>query len=298
MPEFGRLLTAMITPFAADGSVDYEGAKQLALALLDSGSDGVVVVGTTGEAPTLTHEEKVRLFAEVKAAVGSHGAVIAGTGTNNTAESVELTREAERAGADGVLAVTPYYNKPPQEGLYRHFRAIAGATGLPLILYNLPGRTSINMTAETTLRLSEIDNVAGIKEASGDLGQIARIVEGARDGFRVWSGADEDTLPMLSVGCYGVISVVSHLVGRQLKAMIEDHVAGRADAAARTHRALLPLVDALFLLTNPIPVKYALRQLGAPAGAPRLPLCEPDEATAERIMAEVRRHRIDLPVAV
>jgi 4-hydroxy-tetrahydrodipicolinate synthase len=288
----------MITPFAADGSVDYDGAQQLALALLDSGSDGLVVVGTTGESPTLTHEEKLRLFAEVKSAVGTRGAVIAGTGTNNTAESVELTREAERAGADGVLAVTPYYNKPPQEGLYQHFRAIAEATSLPLVLYNLPGRTSINMTAETTVRLSQIENVAGIKESSGDFGQIARIVEDAREGFRVWSGADEDTLPMLSVGCYGVISVISHLVGRQVRSMVEDHVAGRTDAAARTHRALLPLIDAMFVMTNPIPVKYALRQLGAPAGAPRLPLCEPDAETAERIMAEVRRHQIDLPVAV
>lgn len=288
----------MITPFAADGSVDYDGAKQLALALLDSGSDGVVVVGTTGESPTLTHEEKLRLFADVKSAVGSRGAVIAGTGTNNTAESVELTREAERAGVDGVLAVTPYYNKPPQEGLYQHFQAIAEATSLPLIMYNLPGRTAINMTAETTVRLSQIDNVVGIKESSGDFGQIARIVEGAREGFRVWSGADEDTLPMLSVGCYGVISVISHLVGRQVRSMVEDHVAGRADAAARTHRALLPLIDAMFVMTNPIPVKYALRQLGAPSGAPRLPLCEPDAETAERIMVEVRRHKIDLPVAV
>ena len=298
MPEFGRLLTAMVTPFAADGSLDYDAAKQLALALIDSGSDGLVVAGTTGESPTLTHDEKLRLFAEVKAAVGGRGAVIAGTGTNNTAESVELTREAERTGADGVLAVTPYYNKPTQEGLFRHFRAIAEATSLPLILYNLPGRTCINMTDETTIRLSQIENIAGIKEASGDFGQIARIVEGARDGFRVWSGADEDTLPMLAAGGYGVISVASHLVGRQLRAMIDDHVAGRTDAAARAHRRLLPLIDALFCVTNPIPLKYALRQLGVPVGEPRLPLCEPDEATGARIMAEVRRHQIDLPVAV
>jgi len=298
MPEFGRLLTAMVTPFAADGSLDYDAAKQLALALIDSGSDGLVVAGTTGEAPTLTHDEKLRLVAEVKAAVGGRGTVIAGTGTNNTAESVELTREAARTGVDGVLAVTPYYNKPPQEGLFRHFQAIAEATSLPLILYNLPGRTCINMTDETTIRLSQIENIAGIKESSGDLGQIARIVEGVRDGFRVWSGADEDTLPMLAAGCYGVISVASHLVGRQLRAMIEDHVGGKTDAAARAHRRLLPLIDVLFCVTNPIPLKYALRQLGVPVGEPRLPLCEPDEATGARIMAEVRRHQIDLPVAV
>ncbi len=285
MPDFGRLLTAMVTPFAPDGSLDYEAARRLALALLASGSEGLVVAGTTGESPTLTHDEKLRLFVEVKEAVGDRGAVIAGTGTFNTAESVELTREAERAGVDGVLAVTPYYNKPTQEGLIRHFEAIASATRLPLILYNLPGRTSLNMTAETTVRLSQVDNIAGIKEASGDLGQVARIVEGAAGGFRVWSGSDEDTLPILGVGGYGVISVCSHL-------------AGRPDDAARTHRRLLPLIQALFLVANPIPVKHALAQLGFPVGGLRLPLCAPEEAIGERIMAEVRRHEIDLAVAV
>ncbi len=298
MTEIGRLLTAMVTPFAPDGSVDYDAAKRLALALLDSGSDGLVVAGTTGESPTLKHDEKLRLFAEVKGAVGDRGVVIAGTGTNNTAESVELTREAERAGADGAILTCPYYNKPTQEGLERHFTAIASATRLPCIMYNIPGRTGVNMTAETTLRLAAVDNIVGMKEASGDLTQIARIIEGAGAAFRVWSGADEDTLPMLSVGAYGVISVISHLVGRQLRSMIEDALAGRAAEAARTHRQLLPLIDALFLVANPIPVKHALAQLGFPVGGPRLPLCEPDASTGDRIMAEVRRHRIDLPVAV
>ena len=298
MVEIGRLLTAMVTPFAPDGSVDYASAKRLALALLDSGSEGLVVAGTTGESPTLTHDEKLRLFAEVKEAVAGRGAVIAGTGTNDTAGSVELTREAERMGVDGVLVVVPYYNKPTQEGLARHFQAIASATRLPCIPYNVPSRTGVNMTAETTIRLSAVDNIVGIKEASGDLGQIARIIEGAGEGFRVWSGADEDTLPILGVGGYGAVAVVSHLVGRQIREMIRSAVAGRSEEAARTHRRLLPLVQAIFLVTNPIPLKHALGQLGFPVGGLRLPLCEPDAATGERIMAEVRRHQIDLPVAV
>jgi 4-hydroxy-tetrahydrodipicolinate synthase len=298
MPEIGRLLTAMVTPFAADGSVDYAAARRLALALLDSGSDGVVVAGTTGESPTLTHDEKLRLFTEVKEAVGDRGAVIAGTGTYHTAESVALTREAEGTGVDGFLLVTPYYNKPTQAGLERHFRAIAEATSRPCILYNVPGRTGVNLEAETTARLSQVENIVGIKEAKGDLGQVARILESARPGFRVWSGNDEDTFAIVALGGYGVISVISHLVGHQVHRMVDDVLAGRLQDAAATHRRLLPLVQALFLVSNPIPVKYALRQLGVPVGGFRLPLCDPDEAVAERIMAEVRRHTIDLPASV
>lgn len=298
MPDFGRLITAMVTPFAADGAVDYDGAKRLALALIDSGSDGLVVAGTTGEASTLTDEEKLRLFTEVKAAVGDRAAVIGNTGSNDTAHSVELTRQAERTGVDGVLAVVPYYNKPTQEGMVRHFEAIASATTLPCVLYNLPGRTSVNMTAETAIRLSQVGNITGVKEASGDLAQIAHIIEESAGGFRVWSGADEDTLPILALGGYGVISVASHLIGRKLAAMIEDAAAGRTDEASRAHRRLLPLIHALFFVTNPIPLKHALAKLGFPVGGLRLPLCEPDEATGERIMAEVRRHQIDLPVTV
>ena len=294
----GRLLTAMVTPFAADGSVNYDSARRLALALLDSGSDGLVVAGTTGEAPTLTRDEKLRLFSEVKSAVGDRGAVIAGTGTYNTAESVELTREASNTGVDAVLAVTPYYNKPPQEGLYRHFRAIAEATSLPVIMYNIKSRTGVNMEADTTVRLSQIENVAGVKEASGDFEQIGRVIGESRRGFRVWSGNDEDTLTILELGGYGVISVIAHLVGRQLRSMVDDAVAGRLEEAHATHERLLPLIEALFCVSNPIPVKYALGQLGFPAGGWRLPLCEPDAVSADRIMAEVRRHQIDLPVAV
>ncbi len=297
--ELGRLLTAMVTPFDEKGDVDYAQAKRLAVALLDSGSDGIVVAGTTGEAPTLSHEEKVRLFAEVKSAVGSRGAVIAGTSTYNTAESVELTREAERAGADGLLLTAPYYNKPTQEGLFRHFEAIARVTSLPCILYNIPGRTGVNVTAETTLRLARIPNIVGVKEASGDLVQMARIIEDAPEGFHVWSGDDQMTLPLLSIGGYGVICVVSHLVGNQMRQLIESYLGGRVEEAARIHRRLLPLMTTLMTAaSNPIPIKHALNGIGFRVGGLRLPLVEPDAATGERIMAEVRRQRIDLPVAV
>ena len=296
--ELGRLFTAMITPFTRDGAVDYAQARRLALALLDSGSDGIVVTGTTGEAPTLTIPEKIRLWQEVKDAVGDRAPVLAGSGDNCTADSVDLSREAAGTGVDALLLTVPYYNKPTQEGMYRHFAAIADAVTLPCIPYNVPGRTGVNMTAETQLRLSRIGNIAGVKEASGDMAQIARIIEDAPPQFRVWSGNDEDTFAIVSLGGYGVISVISHVVGRQIAAMIAHLVAGRVAEAAALHRRLLPLNDALFCLTNPIPVKYALNQLGFEAGPFRLPLCDPDEASAQRIVAELRRHTIDLPLPV
>jgi 4-hydroxy-tetrahydrodipicolinate synthase len=299
MAQIGRLLTAMVTPFTPEGAVDYAQAGRLALALLESGSDGVVVAGTTGEAPTLTTEEKLRLFSELKRVVGSSGLVVAGTSSYNTAESVELSREAERAGVDGLLLTCPYYNKPTQEGIFRHFEAIARATSLPCILYNIPGRTSVNIAADTMVRLSRVPNIAGVKEASGNLEQIATIVENTREDFQVWSGNDGDTLPLLSVGGYGVVCVTSHLVGNQIRGMIEDYLAGRVEDAARTHRRLLPLMSTLMTAaSNPIPIKHALNLVGFQVGGLRLPLCEPDQAASDKIAAEVKRHRIDLPVAV
>jgi 4-hydroxy-tetrahydrodipicolinate synthase len=299
MTQIGRLLTAMVTPFTPEGAVDYAQAGRLALALLESGSDGVVVSGTTGEAPTLTTEEKLRLFREVKQAVGGSGLVIAGTSSYNTAESIELSREAERTGVDGLLLTCPYYNKPTQEGIFRHFEAIARATSLPCILYNIPGRTSMNIAADTIVRLSHVPNIVGVKEASGNLEQIATIVENTREDFQVWSGNDGDTLPLLSVGGYGVVCVTSHLVGNQMRGMIEDYLAGRVEDAARTHRRLLPLMSTLMTAaSNPIPIKHALNLVGFQVGGLRLPLCEPDQAASDKIAAEVKRHRIDLPVAV
>jgi len=297
--EIGRLLTAMVTPFDANGAVDYAQAKRLALALLDSGSDGVVLAGTTGESPTLSHEEKIRLFSEVKEALDTRGAVVAGTGTYNTSESVELSREAERLGVDAILLTCPYYSRPSQEGLYRHFETIARAVSLPCIMYNIPGRTGVNMTAETQVRLSQIDNIFGVKEASGDLAQIAQIVEEAREGFRVWSGDDQMTLPILAIGGYGVISVVSHLAGAQMRQIVQSYLSGNVDEAARTHRRLLPLMTVLMTAAgNPPGVKHALNAIGFQVGAPRLPLAAPDAEAAERIMAEVQRQHVDLAVAV
>ncbi|MBI2866519.1 MAG: 4-hydroxy-tetrahydrodipicolinate synthase, partial [Chloroflexi bacterium] len=214
MKTLGRLLTAMVTPFDEAGQVDYAQACRLALALLESGSDGLVVAGTTGEGPTLTHEEKLRLFKEVRSAVGERGAVVAGTGTYSTVESIKLTQEAESIGVDAAMLVVPYYNRPTQEGLFQHFATIARGTSLPCILYNVPSRTVTSLAPDTVIRLSQqVPNIAGVKEASGDFNAIARIIEGSRPGFRVWSGNDNDTLPILALGGYGVISVASHLVG-------------------------------------------------------------------------------------
>lgn len=298
MVEIGRLLTAMATPFDRNGEVDFNQAGRLARALLDSGSDGLVVAGTTGEAPTLTTKEKWQLFATIVKAAGGRGAVVAGTGNYNTAESIELSREAERIGVDALLLTVPYYNKPSQEGLFRHFEAIARSTSLPCILYNVPSRTVIDMSAETTIRLSHIPNIIGIKEASGNLAQISTIIQGARGDFRLWSGNDEDTLPILAVGGYGVVSVLSHLVGAQIQQMIQAFVNGSNEKAAEIHRRLLPLVKAMFLIGNPAPLKFALNQIGFNVGEPRLPLVLPDEPTAAKIRDALAAQRLDLPVTV
>ena len=295
--ELGRLLTAMVTPFDEEGKVDYEQAKRLALALLDSGSDGMVVTGTTGERSTLTDEEQLKLFAVVKEAVGGRGTVMAGTGGNCTRESVEVTREAERVGVDAVLLVVPYYNKPTQEGLFEHFKAIAQGTSLPCVLYNVPSRTVTNIAADTVIRLSQVDNIVGIKEASANMEQVAKIIDGAGQDFLVWSGNDGDTFHIMALGGYGAISVASHLVGAQIKEMIGKCLSGEVEAAAQLHRRLLPLIDALFVVSNPIPIKYALNYLGFPVGKPRLPLTEADEKSAAAIKAALKNYSIDLPLA-
>ena len=294
--RLGRLLTAMVTPFDAHGEVDYQQARRLALALLDSGSDGVVLSGTTGESPTLSREEKLRLFTETKSALGNRGTVVAGTGSYDTKESQELTKEAEKTGVDACLLVVPYYNRPTQQGLWEHFKAIAQSTTLPCILYNVPSRTVTNLAADTVIKLSQIDNIVGVKEASGNLGQIAEIIQGTREDFLVYSGNDSDTFPILALGGYGVISVASHLVGIQIKDMMEKFLDGKPQEAAKIHRHLLPLVNALFIVSNPMPVKWALNYVGFPVGKPRLPLMEPDEKSSDLIQATLKNYKIDLPI--
>ena len=296
--EIGRLITAMVTPFDEAGAVDYEQARRLARGLLDSGSDGLVVTGTTGEGPALSFEEKARLYGEVKDAIGGRGAVIAGASDNNTAASIELSREAERAGADALLLTVPAYNKPPQEGLYRHFRALAECTPLPGMLYNVPSRTSLNMTNDTTMRLAEIENIIGIKEASSDPVQIAKIIRDAPDDFRVWSGNDDETFGIMSLGGYGVVSVAAHLVGRQIKQMMGLTLEGDVEAAGAEHLRLLDIFKGLFVVSNPIPVKYGLNRAGFKVGEPRLPLTPPDEGTAARLDEVLDRYDIDIAAPV
>ena len=296
MTEIGRLITAMATPFDGEGQVDYEQAKRLANALLGSGSDGVILSGTTGESPSLSTEEKLRLFSEVKSAIGDRGAILAGTGSYNTAESIELSKAAEQTGVDGLLLVVPYYNKPPQEGLYQHFKAIAANVHLPCMVYNVTSRTSLNMTDETTIRLSEIENIVGVKEAGSDLDQIARIIDGAKPGFLVWSGNDNETFPIMAMGGYGIVSVVSHLVGSQIRHMMGLLMDGDVEGAAAEHRRLLPLFKALFMVSNPIPLKYSLNQIGFNVGEPRLPLVPLDANSAAKLDKVLRRYEMDLPV--
>jgi 4-hydroxy-tetrahydrodipicolinate synthase len=288
MVKFGRLLTAMVTPFNENLQVNYQAAQDLAVRLIESGSNGVVVAGTTGESPTLTKKEKVALFEAVVEAVGGRGTVIAGTGSYDTAESMELTREAERTGVDGVMLVAPYYNKPSQEGLYRHFMTIANATSLPVIIYNIPGRTGVNLTVDTMARLSQAHNIVAAKEASGNLSQISELYEKAPRDFAIYSGDDALTLPVLSVGGVGVISVASHIVGRKMQEMITAFCRGDLAIAIQINIEISPLIRALFVTTNPTMVKAACNLLGFKAGGMRLPMVEASPAEI-KIMQDALR---------
>lgn len=262
----------MVTPFNANLEVDYRRAGELAKYLVDNGSDGLVVTGTTGESPTLEEREKLKLWETVLEAVGNRAVVIAGTGSNSTAATIRLTKQAEAIGVPAIMLVCPYYNKPPQEGLARHFEAVAKATDLPIMLYNVPGRTGVNMLAATTLRLARVPNIVAVKEASGNLDQVTDICRGAPEGFQVLSGDDSMTLPVLAVGGSGIVSVASHVAGVEIKAMCRSYREGNVSSAAALHQRLLPLFKVLFITANPIPVKAALAMAGRDVGPCRLPL--------------------------
>jgi 4-hydroxy-tetrahydrodipicolinate synthase len=276
--NFGQVITAMVTPFDQNGEIDFNATRNLVNYLIENGSDALVVCGTTGESPTLTTDEKVELFKFVVDVVAGRVPVIAGTGSNNTRASITLTILAEATGVDGIMLVTPYYNKPSQEGLFQHFKAIAEATTLPVMLYNIPGRSVVNMTAETVVRLSEIANIAAIKEASGNLDQMADIISQTPSDFTLYSGDDGLALPVLAIGGAGVVSVASHIIGNEMQEMINHFMNGRNQEAATLHRALLPIMKALFTSPNPTPVKAALNLTGIPVGGVRLPLVALTEA--------------------
>ena len=297
MAQFGHVITAMATPFDREERLDYKRAAELARWLVDHGSESLVIAGTTGESPTLSDEEKVELFRTVKQAVGGRAKVIAGTGTYDTAHSIHLSKQAEKAGADGLLLVNPYYNRPSQDGLYAHFRKVAESTSLPVILYNIPGRTGVNCLPETVARLAEVPTIVAIKEATGSLDQASDVRQRTPPEFLIYSGDDSLTLPMLAVGGYGVVSVASHLVGNEIGQMIRAFFAGDVRTALQIHLKLWPLFKVLFITTNPVPLKAALRTAGFDVGAPRLPLVEATPKEHEQIRAVLQELSL-LPVAV
>ncbi|MBT2722883.1 4-hydroxy-tetrahydrodipicolinate synthase [Bacillus sp. ISL-46] len=270
--NFGQVLTAMVTPFDQNGEVDFNATRTLVDYLIENGTDGIVVAGTTGESPTLTTEEKVALFKFVVDAVNGRVPVIAGTGSNNTRASISLTKLAEETGVDGIMLVAPYYNKPSQEGMYQHFKSIAESTPLPIMLYNIPGRSVVNLSVETIVRLSQIQNIVALKEASGNLDAMAEIISQAPSDFTLYSGDDGLALPVLAIGGAGVVSVASHVIGNEIQEMINHFKNGNVQDAASAHRRLLPIMKALFAAPNPAPVKAALNMNGVNVGGLRLPL--------------------------
>ncbi|WP_409299300.1 4-hydroxy-tetrahydrodipicolinate synthase [Peribacillus sp. SCS-26] len=262
----------MVTPFDSKGNIDFAKTAQLVNYLIENGSDSLVAAGTTGESPTLSTEEKIALFKTVVKAADKRVPVIAGTGSNNTRASIELTRKAEEAGVDAIMLVAPYYNKPNQEGLYLHFKAIAESTALPVMIYNIPGRASVNIAVDTIIRLSEIPNIVAVKEASGDLNAMTEIIAGTSDDFLLYSGDDALTLPVLAIGGTGIVSVASHIIGNQMQEMVEAFFKGDSRDAARLHQQLSPVMKGLFTSPSPVPVKTALQLKGLDAGPVRLPL--------------------------
>ncbi|MFA6431401.1 MAG: 4-hydroxy-tetrahydrodipicolinate synthase [Candidatus Margulisiibacteriota bacterium] len=289
MTNFGKLMTAMVTPFKADLSVDYAMAEKLANYLVDHGSETIVVHGTTGESPTLTHEEEYELYRVVKKAVGARCKIIAGTGSNSTATTIKSSKEAEKIGVDGLMIVVPYYNKPSQEGMFQHYSAVAKSTSLPIIIYNIPGRCGVNMQPETVARIAkENKNVIGLKDAAGNVDQTAATKKLVPSSFTIWSGDDNLTLPMMKVGAVGVISVVSHIVGKEIAQMIAAYDSGDVKKAEELHNKLMPVFSVMFITANPTPLKAALEMIGMPCGKLRLPLIEANASEKEQIKAVLK----------
>lgn len=288
----GNLYTAMVTPFTESGEVNYEKARELASYLIAEGCDGLVICGTTGEVPTLSHQEKLTLLQNIVAEVGAEAEIIAGTGSYNTEDSIALSREAEEIGVDGVMLVVPYYNKPPQGALYQHFKTVAESIELPVLLYNVPGRTSRNMEAETTIQLAEIDNIVAIKEASGDFNQATEIIARAGDKIDVYSGDDSLTLPLMSLGGKGVVSVAGHLVATEIKDMIALAMDNDFKRAAEINKKLFPIFTNMFISTNPIPVKTALNMQGWELGGFRQPLAELEESKKDLLKNLLKTYKL------
>lgn len=288
MLKFGEILTAMVTPFDAAGRIDWPAVDRLIEHLLSHATETLVVAGSTGESATLTTDEKVELFARVVQQTAGRAKVIAGTGSNNTAQSIALTERAESVGVDGVMLVAPYYNKPPQEALIAHFSAVAAVTSLPVLIYNVPGRTGCNILPATVARLASVPNIFGVKEASGNLDQISEIVRLVPDDFVVYSGDDGLTLPILAVGGQGIVSVASHLVGPELKELVQAYKRGDVQRATQIHQQIFPLCRALFSTTNPMPLKTALNLIGVPVGGLRLPLIACSAAEERIVQAALR----------
>ncbi|WP_394137104.1 4-hydroxy-tetrahydrodipicolinate synthase [Cytobacillus oceanisediminis] len=272
MVLFGRVSTAMVTPFDHKGHIDFPKTTQLINHLIENGTDSIVVAGTTGESPTLSKEEKLALFQHAVKVADKRVPVIAGTGSNNTYESIELTKKAEQIGVDAIMIVAPYYNKPNQEGLYQHFKAIAENTKLPLMVYNIPGRSSVNILPETVIRLSKIPNIVAVKEASGDLNAMAKIIANTDDDFLLYSGDDGLTLPCMAIGGTGIVSVASHVIGNEMQEMVNAFLNGENEKAAKMHQQILPIMEGLFAAPSPVPVKTALQIKGLDVGSVRLPM--------------------------
>ena len=285
-----RLFTAMVTPFDDDFQVNYSKAAEVAEYLFENGSDGLIVSGTTGESPVLTAEEQMKLFSTVKKAVGSKVKVWGGTGGNDTAHVVALSKEAEKTGVDGLLVVAPYYNKPNPEGLYQHYKTVAEAVSLPIMVYNIPSRTSINILPDTMARITAIDNITAIKESCGDLDQISILKNTIQDDIYLYSGDDYLALPMMAVGAYGVVSVASHIIGKEIRAMLQAYLSGQVNEAQQYHAKLYSMFKGLFVTSSPIPVKAAMNLMGMKVGNLRLPLVAADKAVTEYLSALLKQY--------